>query len=54
LDALTVTEDAGTVVPPIITEVSPATKLVPVIVTEVLPAVVPEVGVKELAVGAAS
>jgi hypothetical protein len=50
----TVTEAAGIVVPPKVTDVLPATKFMPVIVTLVPPAVGPNAGVSDVAVGAAS
>ncbi len=54
VDEFTVTDAAGTVVPPIVTEVLPATKFVPVIVADVPPAIGPYTGDKETAVGAES
>ncbi len=51
---LTITEAAGMVVPPIVTEVLPATKFVPVTVTLVPPAVGPNAGDNDVAVGADS
>jgi hypothetical protein len=50
----TVTEPAGIVDPPMVTDVLPATKFVPVIVTLVPPAVGPNAGDSDVAVGTAS
>jgi hypothetical protein len=47
----TVTEAAGMVVPPMVTEVFPATKFVPVTVTLVPPAVGPNAGDSDVTVG---
>jgi hypothetical protein len=54
VDEFTVTEPAGIVDPPMVTDVLPATKFVPAIVTLVPPAVGPYAGDSDVAVAADS